>query len=156
VLTGKMEKLFSQDRRLYSRYLIAEVRHSLLLVRQKELAPYNISPQQSDVVFVIYNLGHKATLAELSKYTGRGISTLSIQLTRMEKDGLIKKSRENPKSALLKYELTKEGLNIYKVTIPRKAYGMIMSVLSEEELRQLIFMLQKIYSSSEKYLSEKF
>ena len=100
---------------------------------------------------ILYHIGHKATLAELSRYTDRGISALSIQLARMEKDGLVKKSRENPKSALLKFELTEKGLNIYHQTNEMKAYEAVMSVLSMEERQQLISSLQKIINESEKY-----
>jgi len=150
-----MYEIISQDSGLFARYLIGKARHSLLLARQKELSSHNISPRQANVVFVLSSLGNKATLAELAKYTDRGVSALSVQLTRMEKDGIVKKYRENPKSALLQFELTEKGLSIVKETNDKKAYKTIMSVLSEKQLQQLISMLQEVIQASEKYQSEQ-
>jgi DNA-binding MarR family transcriptional regulator len=105
--------------------------------RQKELLPYHISPRQATILFILSNLGHKATLAELSKNTDRQINTLSQQITRMEKNGLVRKARETPKSALISFETS--------------SVVSIMSVLTEEERQQLISLLKKVVNSAEKY-----
>jgi DNA-binding MarR family transcriptional regulator len=67
----------------------------------------------------------------------------------MEKKGLVKKIREVPGSTLLRFELTKTGINSLKndKMIVEKS---IMSILSEEEYRQLIPILKKILSEAEK------
>jgi len=72
-------------------------------------------------------------------------------MTRMEKDGLAKKVREKPKSALLKFELTDKGLNLYKAVNKMKSEKAIMSILSEEECQEFISMLKKLISKTEKY-----
>jgi DNA-binding MarR family transcriptional regulator len=149
-----LEAFLARDSSIYSRHLIGKARHLLFWARQKELAPYNILSRQAYIMFILYNLDHKATLAELSKYTDRKIGTLSIQMTRMERDGLVKKSRETPKSALVKYELTRKGINAFKISNKMKSEKAIMSILSEEERQQLIKILTKIIDEAEKYNQE--
>ena len=149
-----LEEYLSRNSSVYSRHLIGKARHLMFWARQKELAPYNILSRQAYIMFILYNLDHKVTLAELSKYTDRKIGTLSIQMTRMERDGLVKKSRDTPKSALVKYELTKKGIRAYKISNKMKSEKAIMSVLSEEERRQLIAILTKVINAAEKYNNE--
>jgi len=121
----------------------------MLLARQKELTSYDITPNQFNVLQILYKLGHHATLAELSIYCYRGISNLSTQVTKMEKVGLVKKFRESPTSHLLTVELTKKGLDCYQKTKDIRSAKLIMSVLSEEERQYLISILKKIIDKNE-------
>lgn len=123
----------------------------MIKARQKELQPYHITPQQGVILAFLYNLGHKATLSELAKHTGKGANTISPQMTALERDGLVKKEREVPKSTLLSFELTGKGREICQYTMKVKSADAIMSVLSEDECRQLIAMLQKIIKQAKKY-----
>ena len=144
-----VEETISRDKGVYSRYLIAKVNHFMNRVRQKELAPYHISPRQGYILFVLHNLNHKATLAELARYCDRRVNNMSIQMARMEKKGLVKKTREVPGSSLLKFELTEKGITSLK-NDKMKVEKAIMSILSEEEYRQLIPILKKILNETEK------
>ena len=148
---NNIDKLMAEDSSVYARYLIGRVSHKMFLAQQKEMAQHHITPRQAYVLFVLANLSHTATLAELSKYTERGISNISIQLTRMEKDGLVKKTRETPKSAQLKFELTEKGSNLEKRCNIKTSDKTIMSVLSEEERQQLISMMDKLRNKAIKY-----
>ena len=142
----------SKNRRLYARYLIGEARHLMYMARQKELVPCHISPRQGGILDVLSNIGHKATLAELAKYTGRKMSSLSVQMTRMENDGLVKKTKETLKSNLVSFELTVKGSDIYNYSKDMKSDKIIMSVLSDEECEQLISMLKKLINKAGKYV----
>jgi DNA-binding MarR family transcriptional regulator len=146
-----MDKITSRNKSVYARQLIGKIRHAMFLARQKELHPYFISPRQYDILEILHKLGRKSTLAELAKYSYRDVSTLSGQLTKMEQEGLLAKTREKPKSALISFELTKKGFDIYKKSNKMKSVKSIMSVLSTEELPQLISMLEKILTSAENY-----
>jgi DNA-binding MarR family transcriptional regulator len=73
----------------------------------------------------------------------------------MERDGLVTKLRENPRSVLLKYELTKKGIDAYKISSKLKSEKAIFSVLSEEERQQLISILEKVITRSEKIKKAK-
>ena len=145
--------IVSEESESYSRLLIDKAKHVLFAARQKELAPYHIAPQQAYILFILCNLGHKATLAEMARHTERGVATISITMARMEKDGLVKGVRETPKSVLLKFELTEKGRSVYKNIKIMAADKEIMSVLSEQEQKQLTLTLKKIISKAETYIN---
>jgi DNA-binding MarR family transcriptional regulator len=146
-----IEEITAQDSGFYARFLIGRLRHLMFNARQKELAPFRISPRQATILFILQNLGHKPTLAELAEHTDREINTLSLQMTRMEREGLVKKTRESPKSKLLRFELTEKGMESYKASHKSKSINVIMTALSEEERQQLIELLQKVIVKAEKY-----
>jgi DNA-binding MarR family transcriptional regulator len=136
---------------IYSRLLIGKARHLLLRARQKELSPFQISPRQASVLSVIYDLGDEANLTTLAQVTDRNANTLSIQMTRMEKDGLVKKVRVTPKSNQLRFELTEKGLEAYENSKAMKTVKAIMSALTEKERQQLIGLLEKLIKKAEQY-----
>lgn len=148
---GSMKEITEKDNRLYARLLINRARDMLLNARQKELAPYQISSRQAYILHILYNIGHKATLVELARQNEREVNTLSVQMTRMEKDGLVKKVRETPKSTLLRFELTEKGLETYKNSRKMKSDKTIMSALSDDECDELVKSLTKIIEKAEKY-----
>ena len=149
-----MAEVISRDSSLYARYLIGKARHLMSRARQKELTPSHISPRQANTLIVLYNLGRKATLADLARDTDRRINTLSIQMSRLEHDGLVKKVRETPKSTLLSFELTEQGLKTYDKIKNIRSVKSIMSVLSEQERQQLILILEKIITKAAKYKNQ--
>ena len=151
-----LEAKMSKNSSKYAWHLIGKASHLLFWVRQNELTPYNILPRQAYILSLLYNLDHKATLDELSRLTDRKTGTLSIIISRMERDGLVTKLRENPRSVLLKYELTKKGIDAYKISSKLKSEKAIFSVLSGEERQQLISILEKVITRSEKIKKAKF
>jgi DNA-binding MarR family transcriptional regulator len=89
-----MLEIASHDSSADASLLMDRSRHLMLNARQKEMAPYHISPQQAYLLSILYRIGHKATLLELSRYINIRIATLSVEIIKMEKDGLVKKTRE--------------------------------------------------------------
>ena len=139
----------SKNSLMYSRFLIGKTRQLLFRARKKELDVYSITPRQAHVLTCIYELGEKADLSALAERTERNINTLSINMTKMEQAGLVKKIRDTPKSTKLRFELTERGFNIYQNVRKVKSAKTIISALSEEERQQLIALLEKIIDGSE-------
>ena len=77
-----MVEIASHNSSVYARLLMGRARHLMLNARQKEVAPYHISPQQAYLLFVLYRIGHKATQLELSRYINIRIATLSVEIIR--------------------------------------------------------------------------
>jgi DNA-binding MarR family transcriptional regulator len=69
----------------------------------------------------------------------------------MERDGLVTKTRENRKSVLKKFDLTEKGVIAHENCAKKNSIKKIMSVLSEEELQQLILLMKRLSSEAEKY-----
>ena len=144
-----MIEVKSNNSLMYSRFLIGKTRQILLRARKKELDACSVTPRQAHVLTCIYELGKKADLSALAERTERNMNTLSINMTKMEQDGLVKKIRDTPKSTKLRFELTERGYYIYQNVRKVKSAKTIMSALTEEERQQLIALLEKIVDKSQ-------
>jgi DNA-binding MarR family transcriptional regulator len=124
--------------------LIGKVNYSIFLARQRELNRYSIPVRQLHVLRAIHDLGSKATLSEVARRVERETHWISRQAISMEKDGLITRSRDIPKSKILKLELTETGLRMVKIASRSKTIDAALSVLNKQERRQLASNLNKI------------
>lgn len=139
-----MSNLPSRDRDFELWFLLAQARRVLFKVRQKELARYNITSGQSAVLFVIQAVGGKTTLGEIGRWTLREPHSVSELLSRMEKQGLVRKVKELDKKYGIRIVLTEKGREAYYKSTAREYIYEIMSSLSEEERQQLRSCLQKL------------
>src|SRR5208283_1167580 len=90
--------------------LIGKVHHKRMLVKQRELKPYNIPIRHLRLLAVIQDLGSMATLLEIAKKVERSVSVVDQQTINMEKYGLVKRVHVQPRARLLRTELTEKGL----------------------------------------------
>ena len=77
-----MLEIESHDSSIDASVLMDRARHLMLNARQKEMAPYHISPQQAYLLSILNRIGHKATQLELSRYINIRIATLSVEIIR--------------------------------------------------------------------------
>ena len=124
--------------------LIGRLNHLIVQLRQKELNPYQIPVRQLYVLRTIRDLGSNATLSEVARRVERETHVISKQAIRMEKDGLINRTKNTPKSNLLKLELTEKGLEMAQMSVHSKGLDALFSSMSEEERRQFESILTKI------------
>jgi len=82
--------------------------------REKELRQYNLSTMKSAVLFCINQIGSEVTPAELSRWLLRRSHSVSGLLNRMEKDGLIKKTKDLHRKNLVRVTITEKGKQAYK------------------------------------------
>ena len=68
----------------------------------------------------------------------------------LEKDGLIKRTRDNPKSRLLKIELTDKGLKMTEIPRESKAIDSIFAVMNKEQRQQLYEIMNKMFVKAQK------
>jgi DNA-binding MarR family transcriptional regulator len=134
--------------------LIGKIHHKRVLVRQRELSPYNIPTRQLHILRIIRDMGENATLSEIAKKVERQVDVISRQAAGMEKDGLLKRIRVSPKSRQLRLELTEKGLKMANISGKSKAMTEIMSVLSEQERLQMQSSLNKILNKLAEYDDE--
>ena len=129
--------------------LIGRLNHTIVQLRQKELSPYQIPVRQLYVLRTIRALGANATLSEVARQVERETHVISKQAIRMEKDGLIKRIKNTPKSNLLKLELTEKGLEMAQMSVESKSLKTLFSTLSGEERRQFESILKKILTRAD-------
>lgn len=134
---------------------IGTLNHAIGLLRQQELGQHHILLRQQQVLGTIKDLGSKATLSEIAKLLERERHVISKQTKMMERDGLIKRTKETPRSNLLRLDLTKKGLNMIQVGRHSEAIESIFSSLSEDERQQMETLLNKLIIQTQKYKSAK-
>ena len=139
-----MNRRSSDDQDYNLWVLLAQARHAMFKVRQKELDQYNLRPRRAAVLFVVQAIGGHATPAEISRWLFREPHSISVLLSAMEKEGLVKKTKDLDKKNLIRVELTEKGLEAYEKSNQRGSIHEIISCLSEEEHQQLRAILQKL------------
>jgi DNA-binding MarR family transcriptional regulator len=149
-----MENNTPMDRNLNLWLLIRDVRDNMMKLRREELSSQGVTPQQSHVLGVIYTLGEDVTLKQISKNLSRKIHTISSQITRMEKRGLLNKIRVDSGTNRIGFEITEKGLEVYNFSRKREAMYKLMSVITEEERQTLVTCLNKLLNQSEDIIQE--
>jgi DNA-binding MarR family transcriptional regulator len=124
--------------------LIRQVRDAMMKARDRELEKYGISSIQAAVLFNIRTIGHDTTPAEIARRLVREPHSVSGLLSRMEKQGLLKRVKDLPRKNMVRVVLTKKGEEVFLHTMPRTTMHQTMSVLTEEERKILWTALQKI------------
>ena len=139
-----MENLNNSEANFQLWSLIGTVSHSIVQARQKELNQYHIPVRQYQVLRTIQELGENAALSEVAKTVERELHVISKQAVTMEKDGLIRRVKNTPKTNLLKLELTEKGLNIIKIARQSPSMDTIFAFMSAGERKQLESILNGI------------
>ena len=128
--------------------LLALVRQAMLRSRMKEIAEYNVSPTKAYILSAIEDLGDKATPTRIAQWRLREPHSISEILSRMEKEGLVKRVRDLKNKSMVRIELTKKGQEIKSITSRRYPIHKIMSSLNKEQRQQLKQCLQILLEHS--------
>ena len=124
--------------------LVGRISHSINLIRQRELMQFRIPVRQLHVLHLIHDLDSRATLREVAKQAERNVNVISRQTVVMERDGLIKRIKDVPKSNSLRFEITKKGIDLVNITRQSTKIERIFSALSEEQRQELKQILNEI------------
>ena len=150
-----MNKQLTKDKDYNLWVLLRNTNDTILRVRYKELNQLGVSGRQSALLLIIQlieNEGGKATPAEIARWLLREPHTISEVLSRMEKDGLVKKDRDLNRKNLVRVSVTEKGYQYYKKSAKRKTIHRILSCLSKEEFKQLKATLEKLRDEARKEL----
>ena len=132
------------DQDYYLVALLSQARHALFKVRKKELRQYNIHVRQATVLAAIWAIGDKATPGQIARWLFLEPHSTSGLLKRMEKQGLVRKTKDLHKKNLVRITVTEKGRQAYYQASKRELTHKIMSILSEEEHQQLRVGLERL------------
>lgn len=124
--------------------LLSQTRDLIFDLREKELSPYGITARQAIILFIITTLGGKTNINKIARRLHREHHTLSVGLNRMEKQGLVKKTRNPDRKYEIIVTLTEKGQQAYELSLKRESIKEVMSCLSEQESQQLESLLRKL------------
>ena len=137
-------------------FLMDRTNHMMYLIWQRELNKHHIPVRQYQVLRRIQEIGSDATISKIAEKVEREVDVISRQAASMERDGLIKRIKDTPKSRLLRIKLTKKGMDKLKVANESKSIDMILSKLTKEERQRIYSILKKISNTLEKHSTNKY
>jgi DNA-binding MarR family transcriptional regulator len=149
---SKIVSKVSTDRNFDLWQLLWATFHLIGKVRSRELTKDGISARSAGVLLISLKLGKGATPAALHREFFVERHTISEQLTRMERDGLIKKVKDLDRKNSIRVEVTDLGFEVYRKSTKRKSIKSIMSVLNQEEQHELQFLLSKLRDKAIEHL----
>ena len=122
--------------------LLHQTRDALSRAREMELAQYKITKVQASVLFMLLTQNKKVALSDISKWILREPHSVSSLITRMEKNGLVKKIKE-PDDDRIKVVLTEKGQRTYS-QITWRSVEMVFTSLTADEKAKLQSSLKKL------------
>ena len=108
-----------------------------------EIKHLKMTQPQVKVLTMLSRQDKPATLEELANWTLKEFNSVSTLINRMEKKGLVKKSKKN--GDLKTYvTLTEKGSDLYHKQVTERSIHLIFDKLSPEEKKQLDSILKKV------------
>lgn len=129
--------------------LLNHVNSAMVVAREKELQPFGVSAIQVGAMIVVGTSDEPMPIKEISRWLFRKHHTTSALVSRMEKQGLVKKLQNQPKKGMVGVVLTEKGREILdQQEKQRKAIGRIVSYLSQDEQDTIIQFLRKLFEGA--------
>jgi DNA-binding MarR family transcriptional regulator len=116
---------------------IMQVADIFVKVRERELLPQNLSATSAAILFLVEAMGKDVTPARISRMLLREPHSISGILMRMEKQGLLKRTKNMERKNLIRITLTAKGENALKQAMKKEGTTHVLSRLSTEQQRQL-------------------
>jgi DNA-binding MarR family transcriptional regulator len=139
------------DRRL--RVLLDQTRGAVLRVRDRELAPAGISTIEAAVLYTLEHAENPVTPSTISRWIRREPHATSKLLQRMERKGLVAKSRDLKQGNLVRVVMTDRGRKAYEFSLQEESTGRLMASFSDDEKVQLDSLLRKLLQTSQTELA---
>jgi DNA-binding MarR family transcriptional regulator len=124
-------------------------------LRRLELAKYNVQPVQAYILFILQALGGETSPTELARYAYEHKSAISDILIRMEKQGLITKTKKVSGNGRITVKLTEKGEDALRLSSERAYLKKVMSGLTPEKTAQLESCLELIRDNAINQLDEQ-
>ena len=126
-------------------WIMLEHAHSAVVAaREKELSEHGVSMMKAEVLSVVDRIGDEATPAEISRWILRRSHSVSGLLDRMEKDGLIKRTKDLDRKNLVRVTITEKGYKALNKSREGKSIHRSMAAIPEENRQKFYDQLEKI------------
>ena len=153
-----IEKIRSQKKRdpdinLY--ILLDQVDSIVTNAVELELKHLRLTQPQARVLTMLSREEKPATIDELAKWTLKEFNSVSTLINRMEKKGLIKKSKQ-PGDQKTYISLTEKGSELYHNKVTERSIRLIFEKLTTQEKKQLESILKKMRDTTRDLLGMDF
>lgn len=135
-----------QDRQLWG--LLNQTHHAIWRARERELDEIGLSAIQAGVLFFVATLEEPVTPAVLSRLLHREPHTISGLLTRMEKQGLVKRVKDMKRKNQVRIVLTAKGKKAHDQQNKTGVISEILASLSSAERASMAKYLEKVRNTA--------
>jgi DNA-binding MarR family transcriptional regulator len=135
-----------RDYRLWA--LLHQTRHTMHEALKKEMQPLGVSPRQVAALLIIEAIDKPATPSRISYWLMRDRASVSVLLDRMERKGLINKTRDPDNKNSIEVTLTAKGKRVYNRIISSEMIHEMFSALSDEQHQQLMNCLDLLWGKA--------
>lgn len=137
-----MHDVTSADRDYELWVLLHQTKDTIYKARDKELHRFGLSPMMAATLFIVQAISGPATPNEISRWLFREPHSVFGLLTRMEKQGLVTRTKDLEKKNMVRVTLTEKGRQALDLSTERQVIHQIFSSLSEEQRQQLTSCLR--------------
>jgi DNA-binding MarR family transcriptional regulator len=116
---------------------LLQVADLFVKIRERELLPQNLSATAAEILFLVEAMGKDVTPAKITRMLLREPHSISGILIRMEKHGLLKRTKNMERKNLIRITLTAKGENALKQAMKKAGTTHVLARLSAEQQRQL-------------------
>jgi DNA-binding MarR family transcriptional regulator len=149
---NKPMKVDEDTRNLF--VLLEQTRSAAVAALEVELNHYNTDFTEGRILYILSKSKNGMTQADISKYVIKKQNSISVQLTKMEKKGLVKKTKK-PDDVRIYTILTPKGFRLWN-KINELSIFLIFSSLSVQEKEQLGLSLSKLRDKARNLLNLDF
>ena len=131
---------------------LLQVADIFVKIRERELLPQNLSATAAEILFLVDALGKDVTPAKLSRMTLREPHSTSGILMRMEKHGLLKRTKNMERKNLIRITLTAKGEKALSQAMKKEGTTNVLSRLTPEQRSKLMKSLSILKEAGKKEL----
>ena len=135
--------------------LLSQASNALGRVADSELSQVGISMMQAAVLVFVKNSKEPVIPAHISRWLFREPHTVSQLLMRMEKQGLVKRTKNLDRKNQVRITLTEKGEKAFQQQTEMRGIGRILSILTPEECNKLGVSLKKLRDEAIKELDTR-
>jgi len=131
---------------------ITQVADMLVKVRERELLRQKLSATAASILFLVNAMGNEVTPAKISRMMLREPHTIGGILSRMEKSGLINRTKNLERKNRIRITLTEKGEKALKKAMQMQGTAHLLCKLTDAQREQLQTALKAIKQAGIKEL----
>ena len=135
--------------------LLDQATTAMSRVADNELSQAGITMIQGAVLYFVKNAKEPVIPAHISRWLFREPHTVSQLLMRMEKQGLVKRTKDLNRKNQVRITLTAKGEQAFQQQSEMRGIGRILSTLTPEECNKLGASLKKLRDEAIKELDTR-
>jgi MarR family multiple antibiotic resistance transcriptional regulator len=142
----KYVPFLDRDYNLFS--LMSQTHSAIFRARYIEVMNLGVTSMEAALLTIVHGLGGSATPSEIARWMMRKRPTISELLSRMERNGLVKRTDYKGNKRQKRVLMTAKGREALERASQHDVMHTIMGSISHQEFRQLWLLLEKLNESA--------